>query len=491
MRIYDIAFYGAGFFLVGVFFRSLRLNFLTIILTAALFAVFLIFLVYLKKSGSFKATAPDNFFWLAGLASLIVFGGAYFAWYEWRQIKNVNMVFDAPINFSGIVAGDPERGNAQRLIIKVQPPYSGRLFINMKPHPVFQYGDLINFKGVIKKPEPASYARYLVKDRIFGAVNFPEAELISGDNGWLIKAVLLKFKEEMISNFQKILPPEKAAFLGGITLGERAEFSKEFKEAMSASGTTHLVALSGYNIAILSVAVFNIFNFLFSRRLRFYLTTVLIVSFVAMTGAEASVVRAAIMGFILMLASRVNRLYSLRNAIVVAAFLMIILNPLILMFDIGFQLSFLALLGIVCLGPAIRKFFRLREEEGFLGWRENFLAATSAQLAVAPFLIINFGQFSPLSLLANVLILEAIPPTMFLGFLVGFLGFLSYYFSLIVGWLVGLFLAYELFIINLFGATRVLEIHSAGLISVVGYYIFLIGFVLYNKNTGSFKATEV
>ncbi|MBI5731940.1 MAG: ComEC/Rec2 family competence protein, partial [Candidatus Magasanikbacteria bacterium] len=171
-------------------------------------------------------------------------------------------------------------------------------------------------------------------------------------------------------------------------------------------------------------------------------------------------------------------------------FLMAIFNPLILRFDIGFQLSFLALLGIAYLGPAIRKFFRLQEGEGFLGWRENFLATTSAQLAVAPFLIINFSQFSPLSLLANVLILEAIPPTMFLGFLIGFLGLLSYYFSLIIGWLVGLFLAYELFIINLFGATRILEIHSAGLILVVGYYIFLIGFALYNKNIGSFKATE-
>ena len=108
--------------------------------------------------------------------------------------------------------------------------------------------------------------------------------------------------------------------MAGITLGERAEFSKEFKEAMSKSGTTHLVALSGYNITILVLAVAYVLNFFASRRLVFWLTLLIIIGFVAMTGAEASVVRAAIMGGIVLLAKRANRLYSFRNAIVIAAF---------------------------------------------------------------------------------------------------------------------------------------------------------------------------
>ena len=145
------------------------------------------------------------------------------------------------------------------------------------------------------------------------------------------------------------------------------------------------------------------------------------------------------MGFLALLASQVGRLYSVRNAIVLAAFFMVLVNPRILYFDIGFQLSFLALVGIVYLGPAIQKFFRMKKEEGFLGWRKNFLTTTSAQLGVAPLLIINFNQFSLFALLANILILEVIPPTMFLGFLLGAIGFFSMALATILGWFTNLF----------------------------------------------------
>ena len=219
---------------------------------------------------------------------------------------------------------------------------------------------------------------------------------------------------------------------------------------MSASGTTHLVALSGQNITIIVIAISSFFGFFSRRKSVFWLTLLIITFFVLMTGAEASVVRAAIMGGIILLAKQISRIHSMRNVIAVAAFIMVLYNPQVLRFDFGFQLSFAALIGIVYFSPTIKKIFKMKEGEGFLGWRENFLTTTSAQLAVLPLILINFSNFSPLSLLANILILEAIPLTMIFGFALGAIGFISLPMAIIFSWFVNLFLIYELAIIDIF-----------------------------------------
>jgi len=471
MRLYNIIFWAISFFLTGI--ASGKLSPLVIAGAVLLIAALFLFFGYIN--------IPKNkkFFWLSGLSLFIIVGAFYYSWYEQRQIKNLNIPFNQKTEFVGLVSAYPENGASQKLVIELKEPHSGRILVKTAPYPSFSYGDLIKFEGVIKKPDSESYANYLAKDRVFGIVNFPKAEIISTGQGNVVKTLLFKLKEGAIENFQRVLPSEKAAFLSGITFGERAEFSKEFKNAMSNSGTTHLVALSGYNISILVIAMASSLGYLFSRRLTFWLTLLIILGFVLMTGAEASVVRAAIMGGIALLAQQVGRLYSFRNAVAVAAFLMVLENPKVLSFDIGFQLSFLALLGIVYLMPAIQKFFKISPEPGRLSLKENFLTTLSAQLAVAPILIINFSNFSLISLLANVLILAFIPVTMTLGFILGALGFVSYYLALVFSWFVNLFLSYEVFIIKLFGALNIFKFEKISLPTVFFYYALLVLFVWY------------
>ena len=115
-------------------------------------------------------------------------------------------------------------------------------------------------------------------------------------------------------------------------------------------------------------------------------------------------------------------------------------------FDLGFQLSFAALLGIVYLRPAIGNLLRAGARSGdfaanggLLNWRENALTTVSAQLAVLPILMVNFGTFSPLSFPANVLILGIMPVTMALGFAAAAAGFVSYHLALFFGWIVHFF----------------------------------------------------
>ncbi len=248
---------------------------------------------------------------------------------------------------------------------------------------------------------------------------------------------------------------------------------------MSLSGTSHLVALSGYNISIIAVAISAIFGSYFPATVSFYLTISVIALFVLMTGAEASVVRAAIMGIILVLAGRLGREYSLRNAIVITAFLMALFNPKILVFDLGFQLSFVALLGIVYLSPIFKKIFRAEKNDIF-SFKENASITLSAQLAVIPLLLNTFGYFSLMAPIANLFILPAIPLVMGLGFLAAGLGFLSVFLAKIMGLIINPFLSYVLWLIDLFSKTAfVFNIEKLNLALASIYYIFLVVLIIY------------
>ncbi len=478
MPLDDKFFYCALFFLFGVLFKSLEFGIWTVLITAIL-AVFFLVLGCIKKR--------KNLFWLAFLSVSILFGALYYTADD-LSFKNVNIVFDNKTDFAGVIINQPVYKNSfQEFKVKLNKPQKGNVLVKASPYPEFHYGDELNLIGTIEKPEPKSYENYLAKERIGGIFNFPEIELQSSDNGNFLKSFLFNFKNRIIMSFEKILPQKEASFLSGITLGERGSFSKEFKEAMSLSGTTHIVALSGYNITIIAWALMGISISFLKRRIAFLLTIIFIVLFVLMTGGEASVVRAAIMGILVLLSREIGRFYDFRNAIILAALIMVLFNPKTLIFDIGFQLSFLALLGIVYLRPVIMKVFRFSENPGFLSWKDNLLTTLSAQLAVMPILISNFGNFSLTSLLANVIILETIPVAMGLGFIIAFSSFFSYYLSLVLGWLVWVILRFQIFLIEFFAKLSLPISRNLGIVFSIVYYLSIIVLIWYARRKFDLK----
>ena len=460
MSVHNLAFWFCTFFLLGVFFVSIWNDFLPVFIAAFLLSACFVF--FKKRNFAFLS--------LAAIA-----GAFYFIFFS--QIQNQAYVpFDSGVEAEGIIRKAEQLPSRQRLIAELENPYGGRIQINAQRYPLFRYGDLLKIKGVIKKPD-AEFLNYYKKENIAGIASYPKISLVESGRGNFIKATLLNFKNKIIETFKNNLPAEKAAFLAGITLGERQEFSKEFEEKMSLSGTTHIVALSGYNVSVIALAAAGFFGLYFSRTVTFYLSVLIIILFVLMTGGEASIVRAAIMGIIALLAKETERLFSMRNAIIIAAFLMVLFNPRLLVFDLSFQLSFAALLGIVYLLPVLQNVTGVRGS-GRLDWKENAFTTVSAQLAAVPLLLANFGIFSLTSFIANILILSAIPLTMGLGFLMGGLGFISEFLAGIAGLAVNFLLSYELWIIDLFSRiTLPIAIDSFGFFAAIGYYSLLIAFI--------------
>lgn len=472
MHLHDIAFYAAAFFLAGVIAVTSGLSFPLAAMSALLLAVFLCYAAYAVRSPRAR--------WLGVCALALVLGAGYAAWHGARHEESAAFAANAPILFSGVVHRDPVRADTQELDVMLEPPYRGMVRVSASRYPEFFYGDTLRVRGVVR-PLEGDRAGRLRKDGIVGTVRYAEIERVGTGKRSPFLAGLFALKRGVIANFERALGPEQAAFLAGITLGERGSFDASFQNAMAQSGTTHLVALSGYNISVIAVAVSAMAAWCVSRRWAFALTLVVIAGFVCMTGAEASVVRAALMGGVLLLAKHIGRVYSVRNAIAYAALLMAVQNPLVLRFDVGFELSFLALLGIVYLAPALKQLFRLGNESGILSWRENIATTIAAELAVTPLLLIYFGRASMVGVIANVLLLGIIPFTMALGFMLGLLGFFSHSLALLLGAALHALLAYELWVIQFFGSFGKGIQGSLGVTGAAVYYAALVAFVWYGK----------
>ncbi len=471
MASYDVFFFSSLFFLAGVGLQSLRINFWILAITVVLTTVF-IFFWFLKKN--------RRFLWLAALLLFILIGSLYSSVFS-ESFANKYVPSGEKLNFQGLVVNNPvPKGNFQNL--KVETKFSGnKVYILAKGprYPEYRYGDLLVLNGAVKKPAPENYAQYLAKEGISGVMSYPKISLTARDQGSPLKSLLFNLKDSVVEAFGRTLPSQESAFLSGLVLGERSDFSQEFKTAMQVSGTTHLVALSGYNVTIIVLATMSVFVLFLRRKVAFIFTFLFLFAFVLMTGAEASVVRAAIMGVLVVLAKESGRVFNIRNAVVLTGLAMVLLNPKILVFDAGFELSFLALLGIIYLKPALANIFHMKEEPGILSWRENLLMTGAAQLMVAPILIQSFGNFSPVSLLSNVLILELIPFTMALGFGVALVSGISYYLTLIASWFVWPLLKIETGIIKFFGGFNLSLNASLSWVLIAMYYAVIIFFIIH------------
>lgn len=355
------------------------------------------------------------------------------------------------VEFVGRIAGDPVRKNGQqRFYFEPNDAPKEKILVSTRRYPEFSHGDTVRVSGTLKKPENFSdfdYVAYLAKEGVYFTVSFADVTLMEEGSG--LKRELYALKRMFEAHISSAMPFPHSAYLNGILLGDDAEMSKELKEAFIATGTSHVLALSGYNITVIIGFVFLIFSsFIMSRFTVVWLSVTVVALFVVMTGASPSVVRAGVMGAALVLARYFGRQGRVINVLIFAAFAMILFNPKILVFDVAFQLSFLALLGLVYIYPWLKE--KLARVPELWTMKESFIMTVSAQVAVLPLLLYHFHQFSLVSPLVNTLILPAIPYAMLFGFLTGIAGFVSGFLTQIFSLPTLAFVAYQLGVIQFF-----------------------------------------
>src|SRR3989338_7433963 len=381
----------------------------------------------------------------------------------------LNPYLGQTIVFEGIVADEPdERETTTRLTIRFQArflPAGGRSLTNPREmkvlvitnrEPRFEYGDRLRIEGVIERPDnfkdeatlrEVDYRSYLAKDDIYYEMFRPKIVLLSRGEGNPVVAKLFAFKRAFVDNIGRLIPEPHASLLAGLIVGAKQSLGKKLLDDFRTVGVIHIVVLSGYNITIIAYFI----EWLFSRMRknpRLILASVGIILFAIMVGASATVVRATIMALLVLLARSTGRIYMVTRALLIAGFFMLLHNPKILVFDVSFQLSFLATVGLIYFSPIIGPRVKWITEKWRM--REIAVATVATQLFVLPFLLYKTGIMSLVSLPVNLLILAAIPFTMLFGFLAGVAGFAATALALPFAYAAYAFLAYELAIVEWF-----------------------------------------
>jgi len=419
----------------------------------------------------------------------------------------------------GWIGAEPAREISQnKYILRTKP---GKILLIMPLEPSFDYGDELNISCNLSAPKDQidstfSYRQYLAKDNIYSICSGPKILGVEKDKqGNIFIKKILKLKNIVQERVNLLWPEPESTLVGGILYGSRSGFSEDLKSDFNRAGITHIVAVSGYNVTIIAQWLLVIFIFLgLWRRQAFWGVVLMIFLFVIFTGASASVVRAGFMGVLVLIAGQMGRMSRIGNVLAVTAGVMILLNPFILIWDAGFQLSFLATLGLVYISPLLEHFhpdFYLSsrrkpgscsgiqaKDPGFRrddnakrddsALREVFISTMSAIIATLPFMLFVFGRLSIVAPLVNVLVLWIIPWLMLFGFMAVIISFIFYPVAQVVAWVTGFGLKYVIILAGWFGSQSWSAI-DLGLPwwGMVGMYAIIIRYIIKyeakNKNT--------
>lgn len=304
-------------------------------------------------------------------------------------------------------------------------------------------------------------------------------------------SIVYSITRRFAAGLQNTLPEPLASFALGLLIGQRNTLPLEVSAALSAVGLTHIIAVSGYNMTIMTRAAKK----LFGKRSKFQVLIgceALILSFLLVTGMSASIVRAAIISTLSLGAWYYGRTIKPIMVILFTAALTALWSPLYIWSDLGWYLSFLAFAGVLIISPFIKERFFENKSRGILG--ELVLETISAQVMTLPLILYIFKTSSFIALPANVLVVPLIPLAMLLSFVAGVAGMLVPVLAGWVAWPARIILTYLLDMATMF--SRVPHMQFGVTISLMAMLIMygaiiMVLLTLWRKNQRNGKITEV
>ena len=427
-----------GGFLLGVAVNSsLGFHGETLLFVSAATSLVTLVVLLFKKA--------KNFIWIFFLATAFLWGMFHVGTvlvHDSEHVQKLAGFVDEHMTVTGVVVRDPDlRVSRKKIVIQADAVQGGigeeihvdgvHILVTVDRHDAVTYGDLVVVNGRLLVPEnfitdtgrEFDYQNYLAKDDIFYQMFLPEFQVIDTGYGSRIASWMLSLKRVLVHSINRVFPQPEGSLLAGELFGEKSALGGKLQDAFRRTGVIHIVVLSGFNITIVALFMIWLLTRIFHPRVALFFGIAGIVLFALLVGGGATVIRASIMAILVIIARLIGRDYDVTRALFMAAFFMILHNPKILVFDISFQLSFLATLSLIYIAPYIEK---------KLGWvttkielRETLVQTLSAQVFVLPLLIYSIGEFSVVSVLVNALVVPLVPMTMLLGFITGIVGLVS------------------------------------------------------------------
>jgi competence protein ComEC len=371
---------------------------------------------------------------------------------------------------------------------------SGATLIQVPRYPAYRYGDVLKITGKLEAPpqfEDFDYKSYLARQGIYSVIYYPKVELLGRGEGIKPLQWIYSLRERLSTSLARALPEPQGSLAQGILLGMKSNIPDSLYQAFSRTGTAHLLAISGLHIAIVIAMLLSFGILIFGRQRSIYIWLALgaIWFYAMLAGMHTPVIRAAIMGSLFLIAAYLGRQRSAIIALAFAAAVMVGIQPQIL-WTVSFQLSFLAMAGLIFLYPYFQTWGR-KGIASLFGGRENTVATGSmitdgfavtlaAIIAVWPLIAYNFGVVSLVSLPATFFSVPALPAIIVTTALVAFAGLLAPLMAQVLAWLAWLFLSYLLLVVQGFDALPFssFQVSTVSTSHVWVYYVVVAGAIV-------------
>ncbi len=454
---------------------------------------------------------------LIGVCLAALFGGAFYFPSSLPADDETHLRFyndQGTAQIKGIVSTYPEvrdktthlRLSAKEIKIDNEwQEVSGTALLFMPRYPAYDYGDVLQVTGKLKKPsqlDDFDYPEYLAQQGIYSTMLYPETETLDKGKGVKPLEWIYSLRNRLSGIMAEVLPEPQASLAQGIVLGIRTTIPASIKANMSHTGTAHLLAISGLHLSIVAGILIAIGLWLFGRRHYIYIWLALgtIWLYALLTGMHPPIVRGAIMASLFLTAELLGRQRSAITALTFAAAIMIGITPQIL-WTASFQLSFLAMTGLILLTPLLIALGRkavsitLGEDRTAASIAkvitDSFSVTLGAIIAVWPVIAYYFGIISLVGPLATLLALPALPGIIITGALAGILGLIALSAAQAVGWLAWLFLSYLLLIVDGFAVLPFssVEVSSVDTALIWTYYL-VVGLAIW-LSTNRKKLTDL
>ena len=322
-----------------------------------------------------------------------------------------------------------------------------------------------NYKGF-------NYKEYLKTKKIYGSFKAEKISVIKENNVNFILRISNNTRNKVIEIAKKILPQQTSSLLIGILIGERQYISEDITENFSKSSLSHILAISGSHISYIIIGITFILTKSRTSKKGMYIITILsLIFFIFITNFSSSVIRACIMGIIVLFAKIVYRKPDILTSISVSLLIILIDNPFAIK-DIGLQLSYLGTIGIVYLNKPIANFLEKYMKKKIA----KMLAITiSAQIMVLPVTVINFNNISTVFIISNIIAAPLTGGIILLGYANVLIGVISLDIAKIIA-----ILTHSLVQLLIWTAELTAKIPYSSittitphLITVIYYYIFI------------------
>jgi len=403
------------------------------------------------------------------------------------------------VQIEGVVDSDPEVGDKTTHLrlsttrIKVAQEWreiSGTVLLFVPRYPTYDYGDELSVTGNLQTPphlDDFDYPAYLARQGVYSTMLYPEIEIVGKGAGSKPLQWLYSLRNDLSRTLTRTLPEPQASLAQAILLGKRDNLPPQLGTDFSETGTSHLLAISGLHLSIVTGILLIIGIWLFGRRRNIYVWLALgaIWLYALLVGMNPPILRAAIMASLFLTATLLGRQRSAFTSLAFAAAIMIGINPQIL-WTASFQMSFAAMTGLIFIFPPLQSMGR-KAVNVTLGddgiavsivsiVTDSFSVTLGAIIAVWPVIAYHFGIISLDTLPATFFALPALPIIIVTTVLTAGVGLVALPIAQGIGWLAWFFLSYMLWVVKCFAILppSPIEVDSVSPILIWTYYLILV-----------------